>query len=220
MTKKDEVLRELGETGIIAVIRVNNPKDLISTAYALLEGGVKFLEFTMTIPGALDIVKDVTKQIKEGAHIGVGTVLDAETARAAILAGAQFVVSPICTRELVEVCRRYSITVIPGGYTPNEIFTAWQMGADVVKVFSAGIGGPSYFNDLKGPFPHIEILPTGGVNLETAPQFIKAGAYAVAVGKALVSNELIVSGNYNQITENAQKFSNVIRQTKESMKNK
>jgi len=215
---RSEVLSQFSETGVVAVIRVKNPRDLVNTAQALLDGGVKCIEFTMTIPNALEIIRDASEKVSKNAVIGAGTVLDAETARLAILAGAQFVVSPIHNRSIVEICKRYGRVVIPGAFTPTEILTAWQDGGDIVKVFPASIGGPGYFKDLKGPFPDVEILPTGGVDIDTAPEFIKAGAIAVAVGKALVSPELILSSNYEQITANAQRFTSVIRNSREKNK--
>lgn len=217
MTRKDEILSGIKETGVVAVIRADTPSNLVKVAEALREGGVRFIEFAMTVPGAIDVIREAVAQMKGNTVIGAGTVLDAETAREVILAGAEFIVSPVFNPSMVEVCRRYSITVVPGAFTPTEILTAWREGADIVKVFPAGLGGPKYFKDLKDPLPQIDIMPTGGVNLETAPEFIKAGACAIAVGKALAGKELIAAGDYNAIMENARKFIEVVRKAREAL---
>lgn len=210
MTDKSVILQEMYNTGVIAVIRAEETSALIKTAEALIEGGVNFIEFTMTIPGAMDIIKEGTKKLQGRCFIGAGTVLDSETARSAILAGAQFVVGPSFDAEMVRLCNSYSVAVMPGAYTPTEVLNAWKHGADIVKIFPANLGGPTMFKDLKGPFPQIKILPTGGVNFETAADFIKAGAYAVGVGGALANKKMIASGNFKQITENAKRFVEIV----------
>lgn len=220
MSRKDEVLTSLKDSGVVAVIRIDNPGDLVEVSKALRKGGVKFIEITMTVPNALGVIQETISQMKdEDIFIGAGTVLDAETARASILAGAQFIVGPTFNQSVVKLCRRYGIVAIPGAYTPLEILNAWQGGGDIIKVFPAGIGGPRFFKDIKGPLPQIELLPTGGVNLETAPQFIKAGACAVGVGGELVGKGLIESRNYQAITENAQKFIKVVQEAKKGKQN-
>ena len=216
MPGKHEVMASLRDTGVVAVIRTENPKDLVKVSRALAKGGVKFTEITMTVPGALDIIKDAVYQLKdEDVYIGAGTVLDAETARAVILAGAQYVVGPIFNPEMINLCNSYGVAVMPAGNTATEIYNAWKCGADVVKVFPAGVGGPGFFKDLKGPLPQIEIMPTGMVNLETAPKFIEAGAIAIGVGGALVGKPLIAAGDYDQITENARTFIKIVRDARE-----
>jgi len=216
MPGKQQVLTSLKDSGVVAVIRTETASDLIEVSKALRRGGVRFIEITMTVPGALAVIQEAVSQLEgDDVFIGAGTVLDAETARAAILAGAQYIVGPTFDLDMVQLCNRYGIVVMPGAYTPLEILTAWQSGGDIVKVFPAGIGGPRFFKDIKGPLPQIDLLPTGGVNLETAPQYIKAGACAVGVGGALVGSGLIESRNYQAITENAQKFIEVIREAKE-----
>jgi len=216
MSGKQEVLAALKDSGVVAVIRTETASDLIDLSMALRKGGVKFIEITMTVPRALAVIQQAVSELGgKDVFIGAGTVLDAETARSAILAGAEYIVGPTFCEAVVELCNRDGIVVMPGAYTPLEILTAWQSGGDVIKVFPAGIGGPRFFKDMKGPFPQIDLLPTGGVNLETAPQFIKAGACAVGVGGALVGKDLIENRDYQAITENAQNFIRVVREAKE-----
>lgn len=215
MSTKRKVLEALRETGIIAVIRTDNPGDLAGAAKALGEGGVKLIEFTMTIPGALKIIEGAVAQLKhEDVFIGAGTVLDSETARAVILAGGQFAVAPIFSREMVTLCNRYSITVMAGACTPQEIFNAWEGGSDVVKVFPANIGGPAFIKSVREPLPQIELLPTKGVTLLNTPEFIRAGAIGVGVGRELISNDLIKNKDYQQIRENAGRFIQAVQSGK------
>jgi 2-dehydro-3-deoxyphosphogluconate aldolase/(4S)-4-hydroxy-2-oxoglutarate aldolase len=212
---KHEVLISLRASGIVAVIRTESPGDLVAVARALSDGGVRFVEITMTTPGALDIIRDAVAQLKDAnVFIGAGTVLDAETARAAIIAGAHFVVGPTFDPEVVRVCKTYGVLVMLGALTPQEILNAWKQGADVVKVFPANIGGPGYIKTIKEPLPQIELLPTKGVDLNTAGAFLKAGAIAVGVGSALVSKALMSAKDYVRITENARKFSQIVREAK------
>ena len=212
MSSKQEVLAGLKKTGVVAVIRVDNPGDLINVAKALCEGGVKYVEITMTVPGALKIIENTVKNLPaDDVVIGVGTVLDSETARAAILAGAGYVVSPLINKEMIDICKRYSVAVMPGAMTPTEIMTAWQAGADVVKIFPAGVGGARFFKDIKGPLPQIDIMPTGGVNRQTAAEFIKAGACAIGVGGELLGKDLIAARDFKTITKNAKDFIEIVR---------
>ena len=212
---KQEVLNSLRTTGIVAVIRTETPGDLVAVARALSEGGVRFVEITMTTPGALDIIREAVAQLKDAnVFIGAGTVLDAETARAAIIAGAHFVVGPAFDPEVVRVCKTYGVLVMLGALTPQEILNAWKQGADVVKVFPADIGGPGYIKTIKEPLPQVELLPTKGVDLNTAGAFIKAGAIAVGAGSALVSKALMAAKDYARITENARKFSQIVREAR------
>jgi 2-dehydro-3-deoxyphosphogluconate aldolase / (4S)-4-hydroxy-2-oxoglutarate aldolase len=215
MTEKQNVLAALRETGLIAVIRTDNPGDLVGAAKALREGGVKLIEITMTIPDALRIIEAAAAQLKnEDVYIGAGTVLDSETARAVILAGGKFAVAPIFSQPMVTLCNRYSVTVMPGACTPQEIFTAWQGGADVVKVFPANMGGPGYIQSVKEPLPQIELLPTKGVSFQNIPDFIRAGVIGVGVGRELIGNDLIKARDYAQIRANAEKFIQLIQNTK------
>lgn len=212
--EKEECLQTMIETGVVAVIRVDNAAELLDTAIALNRGGVKALEITMTSPGALPAISEAAQKLGPEAIIGVGSVLDPETARMAILAGARFVVSPVLKREIIEMCHRYSIPCIAGAFTPTEILTAWEAGADVVKVFPATKLGPSYFKDLLGPMPQVRLTPTGGVNLETAGEFIKAGACFVGVGSALVSKKLIAEKNWAEMGALAAKFIRVVKEAR------
>lgn len=203
---KEQCLRAIEESGVVAVIRANSADELMQITTALNKGGVKALEITMTSPGALETIRAAVNELGDQAIIGVGSVLDAETARMAILAGAQFVVSPVFKPEIVEMCRRYSKACIPGAFTPTEILAAWEAGADVVKIFPATKLGPGYIKDLKGPLPQIKVTPTGGVNLENTPDFIRAGAAFVGVGGALVDKKLVASQDWDGLAALAQKF--------------
>jgi 2-dehydro-3-deoxyphosphogluconate aldolase/(4S)-4-hydroxy-2-oxoglutarate aldolase len=207
---KQLVLQTLVETGVVAVIRVDDPTDLLEGARALGKGGVRLVEITMTVPGALEIVASASRQLGDEVFIGAGTVLDATTARMAILAGASFIVGPCFDRDMVDMCKLYDTAVMPGCITPTEIVTAWKAGADVVKIFPGRVGTPGYFQDLKGPLPHIRMMPTGNVDLKTAPEYIKAGAVAVGVGKALVDAAALKTRQFGAITENARTFIHIV----------
>ena len=208
--KKQSVLQTLVETGVVAVIRVDDPTDLLEVARALGNGGVRMVEITMTVSGALEIVALVSKQLGDEVFIGVGTVLDATTARMAILAGASFIVGPCFDRETVDMCKLYDTVVMPGCITPTEVVTAWKAGADVVKIFPGRVGTPGYLQDLKGPLPHIRMMPTGNVDLKTAPEYIKAGAVAVGVGKALLDAGALKTRQFGAITERARTFIQIV----------
>jgi 2-dehydro-3-deoxyphosphogluconate aldolase / (4S)-4-hydroxy-2-oxoglutarate aldolase len=160
------------------------------------------------------VIEQAVEALKDEVIIGAGTILDAETARAAILAGAGYIVSPALRPAVIEMCRRYSVPCMPGAMTPTEVLAAWEMGADIVKIFPAGVGGAQFFKDLKGPFPHIELMPTGSVNKETAPQFIKAGAYAVGVGGELAGKAAIAAREFDQITQNAREFVEIVKKAR------
>lgn len=203
MTKLEQMQR-IEACGIVAIIRANSSNELIDAAAAIQTGGVDVIEITMTTPGALRVISDVSKHLGDKVLIGVGSVLDSETARAAMLAGAEFVVSPVIKNDVIEICNRYGKVVIPGAFTPTEILTAWETGADYVKVFPSSGGGPSYIKDIKAPLPQIPLIPTGGINAENAADFIKAGSTALGVGSALVSNSIIESGDFNLLTERAE----------------
>ena len=209
---KHQVLSSLKESGVVAVIRTDTPDDLIAVSRALMSGGVIFVEITMTVPGALEIIRDATAKLKgQQVYIGAGTVLDATTARFAIQAGATFIVSPGFDQATTDICQTYGVLSMPGALTPTEILHAWKHGADVIKIFPADLGGPDYIKTIKEPLPQIELMPTKGINFETAAAFLKAGAIAVGAGGVLVSKELILQKNYGQITENALKFSQIVK---------
>lgn len=197
------------ETGVIAIMRTKSSEQLLRAADAIREGGVRAIEVTMTTPGALSVIEQATSRYQntdQDVVFGAGTVLDAESARACILAGAQFIVSPSFNPALVELCRRYSVPVMPGAYTPTEIVTAWECGADMVKVFPASFGGPALIKVLKAPLPQIELVPVGGVNLDTAADFIRAGAAAVGVGSALINQKLLDAEDFATLTERARRL--------------
>jgi 2-dehydro-3-deoxyphosphogluconate aldolase / (4S)-4-hydroxy-2-oxoglutarate aldolase len=201
--RRDEALDVILATKVIAVIRMSNPEKLGSVTDAIVRGGVRAVEITMTTPDALNILQAMSAKKARGVLVGAGTVLDAGTAKAALAAGADFVVSPILDLGLIRVCRAADVFVAAGGLTPTEIVTAWNAGADVVKVFPATSVGPKYFRDLKGPFPNIRLMPTGGVDAGNAADFIKNGACAVAVGTALLDPVLIGKNDWATLEKNA-----------------
>lgn len=192
--------------GVVAIMRAKSSDQLLGAAKAVLAGGVAAIEVTMTTPGALDVIRQATSQFGKEVLFGVGSVLDAETARAAILAGAQFVVCPTLKLETIEICRRYSIPVVPGAYTPTEILAAWEAGANAVKVFPASAGGPAYLKAIKGPLPQISLTAVGGVTVENTADFIRAGADFIGVGGELVNQKLLDASDFAQITERARAF--------------
>jgi len=188
---------------VVAVVRLNDLTGAVDLTRALAAGGVTSVEFTFTNPKAAHVITTVRDALGEDAFVGAGTVLDAETARIAILAGAQYIVTPTFRPETIRMCRRYSIPSVIGAFTPTEILTAWETGADFIKVHPAGLGGPKYFKDVLAPFPHIKLIPSGGVTVENAPDFIRAGAVAVALGSALVDPEAIDAGDWQAISARA-----------------
>jgi 2-dehydro-3-deoxyphosphogluconate aldolase / (4S)-4-hydroxy-2-oxoglutarate aldolase len=214
---KAEVIKQIKETGLIPVVRATSADEAMSAIDAIREGGVSVLEITMTVPGAVGVIEQLTKKYGSDVLVGAGTVLDAETARACMLSGAQFIVSPALNMETIECCRRYGVAVMPGALTPTEVVQAWTAGADLVKVFPAGaLGGASYLKALKAPLPHIELVPTGGVSLKTAADFIKAGASALGVGADLVDLKAIRDGQASVITERAKQFVQIVREARTS----
>jgi 2-dehydro-3-deoxyphosphogluconate aldolase/(4S)-4-hydroxy-2-oxoglutarate aldolase len=208
---KSEVLNKIREVGLVPVLRADSEEEALQIAYALEAGGVTILEVTMTVPGAVDAIRRLASEAGDRILVGAGTVLDPETARACMLAGAQFIVSPSLNVRTIEMCRRYSVAVFPGGLTPTEVVTAWEAGADAVKVFPcSAMGGASYLKALKAPLPQIELIPTGGVSLATAADFLKAGALALGVGGDLVDNKAVRAGKPEVITENARKYLEIV----------
>jgi 2-dehydro-3-deoxyphosphogluconate aldolase/(4S)-4-hydroxy-2-oxoglutarate aldolase len=204
--KKHQKLQLIRDSGIIAIMRANSSESLWSAVESLQAGGVEAIEVTMTTPGALEMINAAAGRFGKGLLLGVGSVLDAETARAAILAGADFIVAPTLNLNVIRLCNRYSIPVLPGCYTPTEALTAWEAGADMIKLFPAGSGGPSLVKAILAPLPQLEIVPVGGVNLNTASAYIEAGATAVGVGTSLVSQELLDLADFAEITRRAKKF--------------
>jgi len=216
--KKSEVLKSLRETGLVPVLRAESVEKALALAEAIAAGGVNVLEVTMTVPGAIQVMRKLAEQ-RPDILVGAGTVLDAETARMCILEGAQFVVSPALNLQTIEMCHRYSIAVLPGALTPTEVVTAWQAGADVVKVFPASaLGGAKYLTALKGPLPHIDLIPTGGVSLATAADFLAAGAFALGVGSDLVDTKAMAAGKPEVVTESARKYLAIVKEHRAARK--
>ena len=212
---KADVIKTIKDTGIIPVVRAASSDEAMRAIDAIREGGISVLEITMTVPGAVGVIEEVSKRYGSEAVVGAGTVLDSETARACILAGASFVVSPSLNTETIATCLRYGIAVMPGALSPTEVVQAWTAGCDFVKVFPAGaVGGASYIKALKAPLPHIELVPTGGVSLKTAADFIKAGASALGVGADLVDLKAISEGQHAIITERARQFLDIVREAR------
>jgi len=213
--KKEDILRRIREIGLLPVLRANSVDEALALAAAIEAGGVTALEVTMTVPGAIDVIRQLVKQTNGRILIGAGTVLDPETARACILAGAAFIVSPSLNLKTIEICRRYSVPVIPGALTPTEVVTAWEAGADVVKVFPcSALGGAKYLKALKGPLPQIELIPTGGVSLSTAAEFLAAGAFALGVGGDLVNPKALADGRPELITQTAREYMAITRNSR------
>lgn len=183
-----DTLSKILDNKIIAIIRGANPDDVLKIAQALHEGGVNTLEITMNSPRALSVLEEVSRQMEDNVQVGAGTVLDAETARTAILAGAKFIISPTVNPETIRMTKRYGAVSIPGAFTPTEILSAYELGGDIIKVFPARLG-PGYIKDLRGPLPHIPLLPTGGVTLGNIREFIEAGAVGCGIGSALVNTQ-------------------------------
>ena len=202
----NEPMDRILDAGVVAIMRAKSSDQLLEAASAVLAGGVTAIEVTMTTPGALDVIQHATAEFGKNVLFGVGSVLDAETARAAILAGAQFVVCPTLRLETIEICRRYSVPIVPGAYTPTEILTAWEAGASAVKVFPASAGGPAYLKAIKGPLPQVSLSAVGGVTVENAADFVRAGADFLGVGGELVSQKLLDASDFAQITERARAF--------------
>src|SRR5271163_1116792 len=181
--KHQEIMRAILDIGIVPVVRTNSADSAIRAIEAIYRGGIRAAEITMTVPGAIRALERIADEYGDKLVLGAGTVLDPETARSCMLAGAEFFVTPSLKISTIEMVKRYSKVICPGALTPTEVLAAWEAGADIVKIFPCGnVGGPKYIKALKGPFPHIDMIPTGGVNLETTPEFLKAGACAVAVG--------------------------------------
>ena len=205
--KPQEILHAIRSIGIVPVVRTHSAESAIRAIEAIFRGGIRAAEITMTVPGALRALEKVADEYGDRIVLGAGTVLDPETARACMLAGAEFFVTPALNLKTIEIAKRYSKVICPGALTPTEVVTAWEAGADVIKIFPAdSVGGAKYIKALKGPLPHIEMIPTGGVSLETCGDFLRAGACAVAVGGELVNAKLIAAGDYGEIENRARQF--------------
>ena len=214
MSRQDSLARVL-KSGIVAVIRAPSGERLAEVAEALLAGGIDCMEVTFTVPRALDVLTQINDQIGDRALLGAGTVLDTETARAAILAGAEFIVSPSTDINVIQLCNRYDKLIMPGALTPTEVITAWEAGADVIKVFPSDLTGPSYLKALHGPLPQVRLMPTGGVNLETAADFLRAGACALGIGGSLVEKDAVQNGDMARIESLARQYVEIVRQVRE-----
>jgi 2-dehydro-3-deoxyphosphogluconate aldolase / (4S)-4-hydroxy-2-oxoglutarate aldolase len=209
---RERSLALIREVGLVPIVRAPSPEDAFRAAEAIVGGGIGIAEITMTVPNAIRVMERVAERYGDKVLLGAGTILDPESCRAALLAGAEFIVTPSLDVRVIEMARRYSKPCFPGALTPTEVLTAWQAGADMVKIFPAGpVGGPKYIKALKGPFPQIDFVPTGGVNLETTPEFIQAGAAAVAVGGELVDLKALREGKLEVITSNARQFLDAVR---------
>ena len=209
---KADVIKRIREIGIIPVVRATSTDEAMRAIDAIREGGISVLEITMTVPNAFSVIEQVTTRFGSDALIGAGTVLDAEDAKSCIASGAQFIVSPALNLDTIAYCREQDVAVMPGALTPTEVVQAWNAGADFVKIFPAGaVGGPSYLKALKAPLPQIELVPTGGVSLKTAADFIKAGAAALGVGSDLLAAESAA------ITERAKQYVEIVRQAREEL---
>ncbi|PQO34925.1 bifunctional 4-hydroxy-2-oxoglutarate aldolase/2-dehydro-3-deoxy-phosphogluconate aldolase [Bremerella cremea] len=209
---RETTVQNIANVGIVAVIRADNGEVLADVTEALVAGGVTAIEVTFTVPKAHKVLEYVADRFGDKIQLGAGTVLDAETARIAILAGAEFIVAPIVDIPTIEISHRYDKAMMPGALTPTEVVKAWQAGADVVKIFPSDLTGPGYLKALKGPLPQIRMMPTGGVNLDTANAFLKAGACALGVGGSLVEKSAIASGNMDRIRDLAKQYVDIVQQ--------
>lgn len=215
---KAQVMKSVAEIGVVPVVRASSSQEAMQVIDAIRAGGISILEITMTVPGAIKLIEQVADAMGDQVVVGAGTVLDAETASACISAGAVFVVSPALNIKTIELCRSKSVAIFPGALTPTEIVTAWSAGADLVKVFPCGsIGGAKYLRSLKAPFPQIELIPTGGVSLATAKDFIEAGAFALGVGADLVDTKAIRAGQPEKVTDAARAYVEAVRAAREAM---
>jgi 2-dehydro-3-deoxyphosphogluconate aldolase/(4S)-4-hydroxy-2-oxoglutarate aldolase len=212
---KQQVRDKIVEIGVVPVVRASSPAEALLAAQAVCDGGIPVVEITMTVPGAIEVIRELRKSALSGVLVGAGTVLDAETARRCLDAGAEFLVSPGLNVPTVEFALREDKLIMAGALTPTEVITAWNVGADFVKVFPCGqVGGAKYVKALKGPLPHIPLVPTGGVNLNTAAEFIEAGSAALGIGGELVQSDALKSGKPEVIVENARKFLAIVREAR------
>lgn len=209
---REHDLHRILRCGIVAVVRFDDPEPLVAVMEALAAGGVEVAEVTLTVPHALEVIRTAQRQLGSRMLVGAGTVLDPETARAALLAGAEFLVAPTLNTEVIRLCRRYDKVVMPGAFTPTEVLQAWEAGADIVKVFPADVVGPAFFRALRGPLPQVRLMPTGGVDLTTAAQFLQAGAACLGVGGQLVDPRWVAAGDFARITQQAQQYVEIVQQ--------
>jgi 2-dehydro-3-deoxyphosphogluconate aldolase/(4S)-4-hydroxy-2-oxoglutarate aldolase len=211
---RDQQLRRILDGGIVAVVRAPDNRRLVEVCQALCEGGVPVVEITMTVPDAIDVIRHVRHELGERVLLGAGTILDPESGRAAMLAGAEFLVAPTVNLEVIRLCRRYDKVVMPGAFTPTEVLSAWEAGADIVKVFPAEVVGPAYFKALCGPLPQVRLMPTGGVDLNTAGEFLRAGACCLGIGSQLVEPKAVASGDFDRLRTLARQYADIVRQAR------
>ena len=204
-------MQRMLDAGIVAVVRSPDSRQLLEVAKALTDGGVNVMEITFTVPNALEVIRQVQQVLGDRILLGAGTVLDPETARAAILAGTEFIVAPTLNLEVIRLCHRYDKLVLPGAFSPTEILAAWEAGADIVKVFPADVLGPAFFKAMRGPLPQIRLMPTGGVDLNSAAEFLKAGACCLGIGNQLVDPQAVANGDFGRIRELARKYVDVVK---------
>jgi 2-dehydro-3-deoxyphosphogluconate aldolase/(4S)-4-hydroxy-2-oxoglutarate aldolase len=209
------LVTDLEAAGVVAIVRMSDPRQARAAADAILEGGVRALEITMTVPGAVDLIRQLAAALPAGCILGAGTVVDAVTVARVLDAGAQFVVSPVFRREVIDACHARGAAVMPGCFTPTEILDAWDAGADIVKVFPATTLGPTYLKDVHGPLPEVKLMPTGGVTIDNAGDWIRAGAAAVGVGTALLDRQAIAAGDWSRLRENASRIVANVRAVRE-----
>jgi 2-dehydro-3-deoxyphosphogluconate aldolase/(4S)-4-hydroxy-2-oxoglutarate aldolase len=208
---KETHLRQIFDCGIVAVVRSPDSQQLVEVVRALADGGVTVAEITMTVPDALDVLRRVRQELGDRVLLGAGTILDPETARAALLAGAEYLVAPTVSLDVIRMCQRYSKLVMPGAFTPTEILTAWEAGADIVKVFPAEVVGPAFFKAMRGPLPQVRLMPTGGVDLNTAADFLRAGACCLGLGSQLVEPRAVAEGNFERIRDLARQYVAIVQ---------
>jgi 2-dehydro-3-deoxyphosphogluconate aldolase/(4S)-4-hydroxy-2-oxoglutarate aldolase len=208
---RDTTLKRILDGGIVAVVRADSGQSLLKVVQALAEGGVTAAEITFTVPDAIDVIRQVRREVGDAVVLGAGTVLDAETARVALLAGAEYIVAPTVNLEVIRLCRRYDKAVMPGAFTPTEVLTAWEAGADIVKIFPADVGGPAYLKALRAPLPQVRMMPTGGVDLNTAESFLKAGACCLGIGGSLVEAKAVAAGDFARIGDLARQYAAIVR---------
>src|SRR5205807_8082672 len=211
---KESQLRHVLECGIVAVVRSPDSQQLVEVARALGEGGVTVVEITMSVPNALEVLRQVRQALGDRLLLGAGTVLDPETARAVLLAGAEYIVAPSVNRDVIRLCQRYDKLVMPGAFTPTEILSAWEAGADIVKVFPAEVVGPAFFKALAGPLPQVRLMPAGGVDLNTAAAFLKAGACCLGMGGQLAEPKAVAERNFDRIRALARRYVAIVKQAR------
>jgi 2-dehydro-3-deoxyphosphogluconate aldolase/(4S)-4-hydroxy-2-oxoglutarate aldolase len=212
MISRESQLQRVLDCGIVAVVRSQDSQQLVDVVRSLADGGVTVAEITMTVPGALDVVRAVRQAMADRVLLGAGTILDPETARAALLAGAEYIVSPTVNLDVIRLCRRYDKLVMPGAFTPTEILTAWEAGADIVKVFPADVVGPAFFKAVRGPLPQVRLMPTGGVDLNTAAAFLQAGSCCLGIGGQLVEPDAVARKDFARIRDLAKQYVSIVKQ--------